>query len=211
MRKHWQDYDNFLKATRRGYESYFSPSFVFMVRGPKNFEDLLRDCQRAAEQVSVFRKSLNVLHNSQSTQPAVITFLFHVFHLPCLGGNPVIDLWLCSSVKAFFFLLIKCFDWQNQTVKCWKLLLFKCKIHLRLSSGNHSPNTVLTLFESSSCEKGVKVSVGGEITLDENSLSLVTHPSLPGPIYNFHSELFATGTTVLHNCMLCWPQTTMCA
>lgn len=56
----WKNTDKtmttFLTPWDESIRRIFSPSFVFIERGSKTFEDLLRDSRGAAEELSVFRK-----------------------------------------------------------------------------------------------------------------------------------------------------------
>lgn len=119
MRQRRRDDDNFFKAVRQEHQSHFSPSFVFIEQGSKNFEDLLRDSRGAAEEVSVFRKVWISCIIPNPLRQLLSVFPIHSFQFFRLGCNPVIGLWQCSSIKAFFFFTHHVF-WFDK-IKVWSV------------------------------------------------------------------------------------------
>ena len=132
----WENRDKTMATMRQEHQSRVSSPFVSGELGRKLWktsEGFSRCCSVGLS----FQESLDFLHNSWSTQPAVVSFSIQSFHFFCLGCNPVIGLSLWSSVTFLWFDLRKS--------KCWRMLLFKCKIeHLTLPCGDHRPNWMLS-------------------------------------------------------------------
>lgn len=152
FRAWWENTDKTMTTFLELWDESMSrifPLIRFHIARLENFEALLGDCRASAEVVSVFRKVWlsHIIPNPLSQLLSV----FHFIQFFCLGCNPVIGLWQCISVKAFFFYSSSVLI-DKIKPECWKMLLFKSKIqYLRLPCGSHRPNTVLPLFNSSCC------------------------------------------------------------
>lgn len=127
MRKHWQDYDNFLNTVKG--EQFLSIRFHGARHG--NFwrpsEGFLRCCRGAFH----FQESQNVLHNSQSAQPAVISFsnsFISIFLSRVQSRDRSLNVHFCKS----FLLLIKCSDLMKSKCqvleKCYFSTIFETSL-----------------------------------------------------------------------------------
>lgn len=154
MRKHRQGSDYFLNTMRQVHQSHFPPlpAFRFLQRNAWKLWKLSKGFLRYCRESFIFQERLNILHNSQSSPPAVISFSIRSFQFFCLGCNPMIGLRLWSAtntLKSHQVLWFRQIRGQS-IVGCF---FSNLKIqYMSLWCATYRPDTALILFSSSSSQ-----------------------------------------------------------